>query len=133
MAHDLVQKTWRAYAAMAQRDMDAILELCDLDCEFTSLTRESEGAVYRGHEGVREFLGSLVEVLPDWTPEIERIEEHDDQMLVKARIRATPPGGSVPVEQVMWQTIRFRNGRALRWDFFRTEEEARAALAAPTP
>ncbi len=30
----------------------------------------------------------------------------------------------------MWQVIEFRNARALRWDFFRTEEEARAALGA---
>ena len=30
----------------------------------------------------------------------------------------------------MWQVVRFRDGLAIRWDFFRTEEEARAALAA---
>ena len=50
-------------------------------------------------------------------------------MLVKARIHASPPGGDVPMEQVVWQAIRLRDGLAIRWDFFRTEEEARAALA----
>ena len=27
--------------------------------------------MYRGHEGVREFFESLLEVLPDWRPELE--------------------------------------------------------------
>ena len=49
---------------------------------------------------------------------------------MKATIYATPPGGNVPIEQVMWQAIRLRDGLAVRWDFFRTEEEARAAFAA---
>ena len=29
----------------------------------------------------------------------------------------------------MWQAIRLRDGLAIRWDFLRTEEEARAALS----
>ena len=37
---------------------------------------------------------------------------------------------TVPMEQAMWQVIELRNGRAVRWDFFRTENEARAALEA---
>lgn len=128
MESDLAQKARRAYAAFARRDIDAIAELCDPEFEFTSLIRESEGSVYRGYEGLREFLDSLTEVLPDWAPEIEEIEEHGDRLLVKARTRATPPGGSTPMEQKMWQAIWFRDGLALRWDFFRTEEEARAAI-----
>lgn len=58
------------------------------------------------------------------------VEDHDDRVLVRARIFATPHGGSVPLEQVMWQLIEFRDERARHWEFFRTEEEARAALAA---
>ena len=50
-------------------------------------------------------------------------------MLVKATVKASPPGSDVPMEQVVWQAIRLRDGLAIRWDFFRTEEEARAALS----
>jgi hypothetical protein len=50
-------------------------------------------------------------------------------MLVKAKIHASAPGSGAPMEQVMWQAVRLRDGLAIRWDFFRTEEEARAALA----
>ena len=125
-----VERARRAYDAFRRRDFDVIAELSDPEVEFTSLIRESEGTVYRGREGLREYLTSLVEVLPDWSPTIEAIEDHGEPMLVKARIHATPPGGSVQIEQQMWQVIKFRGGRARRWDFFRTEEEARAALGA---
>jgi ketosteroid isomerase-like protein len=130
MESELAEKTRRAYAAIARRDIEGIAELCHPDFEFTSLIRESEGGVYRGQEGLREFLDPLFEVLADWRPEIESMEEQGDRMLVKLRVYGTPPGGSVPMDQVMWQVIRFRSELAYRWDFFRTEEEARAALAA---
>jgi ketosteroid isomerase-like protein len=119
----------RAYRAFQERDFETIAELSDPDVSFTSLIMESEGTEYRGRDGLREYLNRLVDVLPDWSPQIEQAELHDEAALVRARIRATPPGGSVPVEQTMWQVIRFRDDRALHWDFFRTEEEARDALS----
>ena len=123
---DLVR---RAYEAFARRDIDTLIELSDPEVEFTSLIRESEGVTYRGHEGLREYLESLVDVLPDWRPIMEDAEVHGDQVLVRLRIHATPPGGDVPIEQQIWQVLRFRDGLSIRWDFFRTETEARGALA----
>ena len=130
MADDNIAKVRRAYAAVLNRDFDALVAITHPDVVFTSMIRESEGGVYRGHEGMREFFESLLEVLPDWRPELEDVEDHGDRMLVRARIYASPPGGDVPMEQVVWHVIRLRDGLAIRWDFFRTEEEARAALAA---
>jgi ketosteroid isomerase-like protein len=128
---DLVARTRVVYAAFAERDFDTIIENCHPEVEFTSLTMESEGVTYRGHEGLREYFDRLLDVLPNWRPEIEEIQEHGDCIMVRTRIQATPSGGSVPVEQVMWQVVRFRDDLAVRWDFFRTEEEARAALTSP--
>ncbi|MGH3117968.1 MAG: nuclear transport factor 2 family protein, partial [Gaiellales bacterium] len=129
MPVDNIEQVKRGYSAFKNRDLDELVAVTHPEVEFTSLVRESEGEVYRGHEGMREFFKSLIEVLPDWKPEIDTIEDHGDRMLVKARIHASPPGGDVPLEQVAWQAIRLRDGLAIRWDFFRTEEEARAALA----
>ncbi len=128
MPTELVQNVYRAYDAFARRDFDALAALCEPDCTFRSLIMESEGTEYRGYDGLREYFDALTDVLPDWRPKVEMVEDHDNRVLVRARIYATPSGGSVPIEQVMWQVIEFRNERALRWDFFRTEEEARAAL-----
>ena len=118
----------RGYAALASRDFDGLVAVTHPDIEFTSLIRESEGGVYRGRDGVREFFESLLEVLSDWSPELDSFEDHGDRMLVRATITASPPGSDVPMEQVVWQAVRLQDGLAIRWDFFRTEEEARAAL-----
>jgi len=118
----------RGYAALENRDFDGLVAVTHPDIVFTSLIRESEGGVYHGHEGVREFFESLVEVLPDWNPVLDWCEDHGDRMLARARVQASAPGSDVSMEQVVWQAIRLQDGLAIRWDFFRTEEEARAAL-----
>ena len=60
-----VETLKRGYAAFQNRDFDELVAVTHPEIQFTSLIRESEGAVYRGHEGVREFFESLLEVLPD--------------------------------------------------------------------
>ena len=125
---DNVELAARGYEAFARRDIDGLLALLDPDVVFTSLIQESEGGEYRGYEGVREFLHTVGEVLPDWRPEMVSAEDHGDAVLVKARIRVTVPDSEVPLEQVMWQVLRIRDGLGVRWDFFRTEAEARPAL-----
>jgi ketosteroid isomerase-like protein len=129
MAPDNAERVKRGYAAFQSGDFDELVAVTHPDVVFTSMIRESEGGEYRGHDGVREFFDSLLEVLPDWKPQLEYFEDYGDRMLVKARITARPPGGDVPMEQVVWQAVRLQDGLAIRWDFFRTEEEARAALA----
>ena len=129
MTRDNAETLKRGYAAFKNRDFDELVAVCHPEVEFTSLIRESEGGVYRGHEGVRQFFQGVLDVLPDWSPELDSFEDHGDRLLVRAVIHASPPGGDVPMEQVVWQAVRLRDGLAIRWDFFRTEEEARAALA----
>ena len=119
----------RGYAAFRNHDWEEMIAVTHPDIVFTSLIRESEGGVYRGHDGLREFFDGVLDVLPDWNPVLDTFEDHGDRMLVKATIHASPPGSDAPMEQVVWQAIRLRDGLAIRWDFFRTEDEARAALA----
>jgi ketosteroid isomerase-like protein len=45
----------RAYAAVAEDDLEGFLALVEPDVEFNSLIAEVEGKTYRGHDGVREW------------------------------------------------------------------------------
>ena len=128
MPTDNEKTLMRGYAAFENHDFDELVAVCHPDIQFTSLIRESEGGVHRGHDGVREFFAGVLEVLPDWYPVLDSFEDHGDRMLVKARVTASPPGSDVPMEEVVWQAIRLSGGLAIRWDVFRTEDEARAAL-----
>ena len=131
MASHNVEMLKRGYAAFQKRDFDELVAVTHPDIEFTSLIRECEGMHTRGHEGVREFFESLLDVLPDWIPVLDSYEDHGDgacsrkPLATPARLAATSRWS-----RWMWQAIPRgeRDGLAIRWDFFRTEEEARAAL-----
>ena len=115
----------RAYATLAAGDVDSFFELVHADLEFTSLIQESEGGTYRGNEGVRQYLDSMLSILPDWRPTVEHTEPFPAGVLVKARVSATGPGSGAAVEQAMWQVGFFQGDLIREWRFFRTEKEAR--------
>ena len=54
---------------------EAAVELCDPQLEFRSRFNEVEGAVYRGHDGMRRYHRDLAEAFSDWRSEIEAVEQ----------------------------------------------------------
>jgi ketosteroid isomerase-like protein len=126
---DSAELAEEAFAALARRDFDAFLDLMDPDVEFTSLIAESEAKLFCGHQGVRQFFDQMLSVFPDWRPTVESAESHGDSALVKVRFEGTGAGSGMTVEQVAWQVARARDGKVTGWCFYRTEEEARAAIS----
>ena len=112
-----------AYGALNEGDLDAFLERADEDVEFTSIVAEAEGATYRGHDGVREWWDSVRGAFDvvSW----ELLDLRGDESRGVARVRMAGTLGGVPVELLMWQGIRLKDGHtAVWWGFFRDEREA---------
>jgi ketosteroid isomerase-like protein len=126
-AEENVEMARRLYEALNRGDLDAFTAGISPDVEFRSLVAEAEGNVYRGHEGVREWWRDVAEALGGLEFDAQEIRAVGSDGIL-ARIRVKGEASGLPVEQTMWQVIRFRDRLAIRWDFFRTEEEARAAL-----
>jgi ketosteroid isomerase-like protein len=129
MQQDSADLAREAFAALTRRDFDAFLELMDPEVEFTSLIAESEAKLFCGHHGVLQFFDQILGVFPDWRPKVESAESVGDSALVKVRFEGTGAGSGTTVEQVAWQVAHSRNGKVTGWCFFRTEDEAREALA----
>lgn len=112
-----------AYEALNARDVDAFLGLVTDDVEFTSLIAESEGATFRGRDGVRTWWDTVVASFGDvhWDL-LEMTTLADGKGLIHVRIAGLIAG--VPVEQTMWQATAARDGKACWWGLFRTKEEA---------
>ena len=115
-----------AYGALNAGDLNGFLALTTEDVEFTSMVAEAEGATFRGHEGVRQWWttvrGAFEEV--GWEPlDVQGLGERG---VVKLRMAGTL--GGVPLEQVMWQAVRLRDGKARWWAFFRDERDALEAV-----
>jgi steroid delta-isomerase-like uncharacterized protein len=60
---ELVQK---AYQAVAQRDMDVLLTIFSVDCEFVDIT---EPEAWRGREAFKSYMTATWEAFPDFHPE----------------------------------------------------------------
>jgi ketosteroid isomerase-like protein len=122
-----------AFDAWNRRDVDALLLLLDPDVRLRSLMTEPERQYYQGYEGVREWLTAVVEVFPNWNPVIEDIKELDDSAVVRFHATATGHGSGVTIDSDYWLAVRLRAGKALFFGFYRTEGDARGALAGGEP
>ncbi len=112
----------RGYVAVNRGDIDGFLVTVHPDVEFTSLIAEAEGETFRGHGGVRRWWKEVVLPLGGLHGEPEEVRDLGDTVL--ARIVGTYRPREVEVRQTIWQVVRYRDGMATWWEFFRTEDEA---------
>ena len=115
------------YEVFNRRDIDAMLALMHDEVEIESRLVAFEGC-YHGHEGVRRWWSNLLDVLPDYTGEIEELRDLGDITLVKVRGRAHGTASNSPVVETFWQPIRWRDGICIWWRNCATEAEALEAI-----
>ena len=127
MSRDNVAVLRKGYAAVNRGDIEGLLESVHPDVEFTSLIAEAEGETFKGHDGVRRWWEQVVVPLGGLHGELEDVRDLGDTLV--ARVAGTYRPSGVEVHQTVWNVIRFRDGKATRWGFFRTEEEALDAAA----
>ena len=126
MSEENVALLRTGYAAVNRGDLDGLLAAVHPDVEFTSLIAEAEGQTFFGHDGVRRWWEEVVIPLGGLHGEPQKVRDLGNTVL--ARIRGTYRPRGVEVHQTIWNVVRFRDGRAIWWEFFRTEEEALEAV-----
>jgi ketosteroid isomerase-like protein len=122
MSQENVETFKRGYAAVNRGDLEAFLADCHRDVQFTSLIAEAEGGTFRGHDGVRRWWREVVIPLGGLHGEFQELRDLGDTVLAKLVAAYSPRGVEVP--QTLWNVVRYRDGMAIWWQFFRTEEEA---------
>jgi ketosteroid isomerase-like protein len=127
MSEENVALLRRGYAAVNRGDIEGLLEAVHPDVEFTSLIAEAEGEIFHGHDGVRRWWNEVVLPLGGLHGEPEEVRDFDDTVI--ARVLGTYRPRGVEVRQTVWNVVRFREGKASWWRFFRTEQEALEAAA----
>ena len=117
----------KGYEAVNRGDLEELLLSVHPEVEFTSLIAEAEGETFRGHDGVRRWWEQVVIPLGGLHGELEDVRDLGDDTLL-ARVAGTYRPSGVVVHQTVWNIVRFRDGKATGWEFFRTEEEALEAV-----
>jgi ketosteroid isomerase-like protein len=125
MSDENVELLRRFHVAFNGRDLDALLALHDSEVEIVSLRTGLEGGhPFRGHDGLRSWYGSLLDVYPDFVSEVEEVRELGEATISRLRQHGHGRGSDVPIELTVWQVAHARNGKIVRWCVVRTEAEA---------
>jgi ketosteroid isomerase-like protein len=127
VSEENVQIVHRVYDALRRRDVEAFLREMHPDVEGMSWVMEADGDVFRGHDGMRRFLGEIWAVFPDWSVEVVEVIAHEDKALAELDLGGRGAGSGAPVHDTRWQVATFRDGRVIAWRGFAAREEALAA------
>ena len=69
-------------AALAERDLEGFLAVCDEDAELNSAMTPAEGGEpYRGHAGLERWWSNTLETWDDYRLDPKRLLEVDDYVL----------------------------------------------------
>jgi ketosteroid isomerase-like protein len=127
MPEDNVGTVRTTYDAFLRRDLEGFLSHHDAAVQFKSLVLEVEG-VYHGLDGLRSWWETVLDVFPDWTPQIEDAREVGERVLLRVRVEGEGTGTGIGLERHAWNVVEVRDGRITSSAFFRTEEEALEAM-----
>ena len=115
----------QANDAFNRRDLDVLLELADPDIEFVPRILELEGGgPYRGHDGVRSWWEGFLDVVPDFSMEIEEVQAFGAITVARTRLRGHGVGSGATMDQTGWQVAEWREKKCVRWRTFENEAEA---------
>ena len=115
--------------AVARQDTARLTELTDPEVEWHSfLAQLREGGVYRGHEGMRQYVQDLAD-----TWEFLHTEIHDTLtvgavVLLVGNLRYRGKGSGVEAASTVGYILKVRQGRALVLRAFREPEQVLEAV-----
>jgi ketosteroid isomerase-like protein len=113
-------------AAYRRGDVEAILELNHPEGEWVNPDYAIEPGTRRGREEIRRAIERIFEFFE--TVDVESMERTPDgRILVVTRVRSRGMGGGPGIEALTGTLFTIRDGLLLRYEWFRSPEEARDA------
>ena len=130
MSQENVDLAWRAAQAWNDGGVDALVEYLDADVEWLPPRESMEPGIYRGHDGVRDYLGRLAEIFGDWHVEPLEVIDVDDERVIAA-VRSIARSGHSEVEinaDWAWLFTVGANKKAIRVETFTDKAQALKAV-----
>ena len=110
MSKDNVELVRLAVDATNRGDVATLDAIFAEEGEFRSTFAASEGGVFHGRQGVRDYFAALGEAFDDMRVEIEEITDAgEDRLVVVVRVMGRGKGSGAAVEQRNGQVWRFAN------------------------
>ena len=126
-AADLVRA---AFERANANDPEGLAVLCDKSVEFHDVAEIPGSATYRGHEGIKDWLGSVHDVSEDVQFLIWEMEEHGDTVLVETSAEMQGRASGAEVAWRFWTVWRVHGGLITYHHGYSRREDALADLDA---
>jgi ketosteroid isomerase-like protein len=124
-----VELVRRIYEAFARQDRAALAEFLHPDIELTYLgVLIDKQVTYRGLSGVREFMRSIVENFEEFSVDVEELVDAGDQVVAALHQRARGRASGAQVDIRIGQVWTVRDGQAVAWRIYPSNEDALASL-----
>jgi ketosteroid isomerase-like protein len=117
MSQENVELVKRAVDAINRGDAEALVAELDPEVEWHGAILMAMGGtqtVYRGHEGVREWLRDLYETLSEFEAEYPEIRDLGDRAVAIGRVRARGAASEAQIESPHGTVTDFKDGKAIR-------------------
>jgi ketosteroid isomerase-like protein len=114
MSRENVEIVRRAIEAYEHEGLDGSLRSYDPEIEWTSTDAYIERATYRGHEGVRRYLGTMEEEFDDLRIEPVELIDAGEQVISSVRISGRGKTSGAPVELTLISVDSLRDGLIYR-------------------
>src|SRR5436190_24008437 len=127
MSQKNVEVFKRAFDAINRGDAEALLSELDPEVEWHGAILIAMGGkqtMYRGHEGVREWLRDLYETLSEFQIEYPEIRDLGDRAVAIGHVRGRGRGSGAEIESPHGAVAEFKNGKALRLRTYLDPKEA---------
>ena len=114
------------FAAVRRGDVEALLDLNHPEAEWVNPDYAIEPGTRRGREEIGRAIERIFEFFE--TVDAESMERAPDgRILVVSRVRTRGIGGSPGIEELTGTLFTVRDGLLVRYEWFRSPEEARVA------
>jgi ketosteroid isomerase-like protein len=107
----------RAIEAYNRRDVEALLRELDTEIEWRPVlpvVLGGDATVYRGHDGVRQLLRDLDEVLAERHLDFSEIREAGDHVIATGSLRIRGKSSGALSESPFGCVAELKNGKAIR-------------------
>jgi ketosteroid isomerase-like protein len=127
MSQENVASFKRGIEAYNRRDVDALLDELDVEVEWRPVLPVVLGGhetVYRGHDGARQLLRDLDEVLAERQLDFSEIRDVGDRVVATGSLRIRGKSSGALSESPFSWVAEFKNGRAIRIQTYLDPSEA---------
>ena len=130
MSQENVELAWQASRAWNDGGVDALLQYLDADVEWHPPRESMEPGIYRGHDGVRDYLGRLAEIFEEQHVEpLEVIDVDDEHVISVVRVigRSENSGMEITADWAWLITVGV-NKKGIRVETFTDKAQALEAV-----